>query len=627
VVFVGKATVDEIYSAGVMAISQRYRGSTSKCGTVGRRRCAWAILQIVLLASSSAGAEFDLRVIAATGDPAPLAGPDAKYLYLGSVAADAAGDVAFVGGIDAPGVTDSNREILLVANGNGSSHLIARQGASAAGAPANSTFGQFNYDLRMNDSGRVAFVNQMIPPGGGQNDYVTIWSDMGGLHLADSAITTASYLRSGEFSYINVSKFDSAGRIAYAKNSYSFSGQVITDGLHSFWLAPAVGAARAVVTLKDQISVEGDLWTFNYLYEPVSLESSGRIVYGAQLTGDGINTLNNDTIWEDDNGYKHILMRDGQPAPGLPSGTIMTHVQTPYADAAGHLAFTSTISGPDTNPTNSEAIFSTAGGTLHLVARLGQAAPGLGSSVYFLGLSPALTVEGDATVFRATSGNAAGDEIEGTFVDRNGTLTPITYYRQPAPGMDAGYSMGWSSSVFPLPNNDRFVVQSNVSLAGSVAGTAVWVEDQNYLLQPLLHVGSQIKIGDVFKVVHWVSAGRPTSDGKVPLSVSFMDDSEAILLWNGVLPTYGLAGDYNGNGSVDAADYTVWRDNLGSATALPNDDTPGVGPNDYTRWKANFGRTSDSSEAIGNSLVAEPTSVVLFLFVAIFSSLWRHRGM
>jgi hypothetical protein len=60
-----------------------------------------------------------------------------------------------------------------------------------------------------------------------------------------------------------------------------------------------------------------------------------------------------------------------------------------------------------------------------------------------------------------------------------------------------------------------------------------------------------------------------------------------------------LGGDYNSDGIVDAADYTVWRDNLGKATALPNDTTAGVGPDDYTRWKANFGQTGGSQIARG----------------------------
>ena len=59
----------------------------------------------------------------------------------------------------------------------------------------------------------------------------------------------------------------------------------------------------------------------------------------------------------------------------------------------------------------------------------------------------------------------------------------------------------------------------------------------------------------------------------------------------------GLPGDYNQDHVVNAADYTVWRNNLGSGTALPNDDTAGVGPDDYTRWKTHFGETSGSGSS------------------------------
>ena len=40
---------------------------------------------------------------------------------------------------------------------------------------------------------------------------------------------------------------------------------------------------------------------------------------------------------------------------------------------------------------------------------------------------------------------------------------------------------------------------------------------------------------------------------------------------------------------MNAADYTVWRNKLGSSTSLPNDNTPGVTQYDYDLWKASFG--------------------------------------
>jgi hypothetical protein len=57
-----------------------------------------------------------------------------------------------------------------------------------------------------------------------------------------------------------------------------------------------------------------------------------------------------------------------------------------------------------------------------------------------------------------------------------------------------------------------------------------------------------------------------------------------------------VQGDYNNNGTVDAADYTRWRNTNGTAATLPNDPTPGVDQGDYTRWKQNFGMTGSGSD-------------------------------
>jgi hypothetical protein len=61
-----------------------------------------------------------------------------------------------------------------------------------------------------------------------------------------------------------------------------------------------------------------------------------------------------------------------------------------------------------------------------------------------------------------------------------------------------------------------------------------------------------------------------------------------------------VPGDYNQNGVVDAADYTVWRDRLGQMNSLRNEDpgaaTPGlVDEEDYDFWKSRFGATAGSA--------------------------------
>lgn len=66
----------------------------------------------------------------------------------------------------------------------------------------------------------------------------------------------------------------------------------------------------------------------------------------------------------------------------------------------------------------------------------------------------------------------------------------------------------------------------------------------------------------------------------------------ACMLLGCTAPALATNGDYNDNGVVDAADYTIWRDNFGSSVSLPNDPTPGsVDQGDYDVWRSNFGGT------------------------------------
>lgn len=81
--------------------------------------------------------------------------------------------------------------------------------------------------------------------------------------------------------------------------------------------------------------------------------------------------------------------------------------------------------------------------------------------------------------------------------------------------------------------------------------------------------------------------------------------------------TGGVTGDYNGNGVVDAADYTLWRDNLGTNNPLQNDDIGGtIGQAHYAQWKSNFGATGGGGSLAAQSAVPEPTTLVFAGLVA-----------
>ncbi len=79
----------------------------------------------------------------------------------------------------------------------------------------------------------------------------------------------------------------------------------------------------------------------------------------------------------------------------------------------------------------------------------------------------------------------------------------------------------------------------------------------------------------------------------------------------------GLPGDYNGNGVVDAADYVVWRDGLGTSYT----------PAHFDVWRAHFGESAGAGADLAGSVnvaVPEPETM-LIAAAAIFGLSFRGR--
>jgi 4-alpha-glucanotransferase/PEP-CTERM motif len=74
-----------------------------------------------------------------------------------------------------------------------------------------------------------------------------------------------------------------------------------------------------------------------------------------------------------------------------------------------------------------------------------------------------------------------------------------------------------------------------------------------------------------------------------------------------------LAGDYNNNGKVDAADYPLWRKNNGTSNSLGPNDPIGVPITSaqYTQWRANFGNSLGSGVSVNS--VPEPATLLLLM--------------
>ena len=91
----------------------------------------------------------------------------------------------------------------------------------------------------------------------------------------------------------------------------------------------------------------------------------------------------------------------------------------------------------------------------------------------------------------------------------------------------------------------------------------------------------------------------------------------------------GVLGDFNLDGRVDSADYTVWRDRRGTNSLAADASGNGsVDQADYNIWKANFGlvaATGGGSIGEAAAAVPEPATAVLVLLLALAAP--GHRSI
>jgi hypothetical protein len=89
-----------------------------------------------------------------------------------------------------------------------------------------------------------------------------------------------------------------------------------------------------------------------------------------------------------------------------------------------------------------------------------------------------------------------------------------------------------------------------------------------------------------------------------------------------------IAGDFNGDGSVDGADYVVWRKMAGqTSTSLAADaDLNGqIDASDYAIWRSQFGRAAVGAAAAGASSIPEPCTVGLAV-VLVCACVYSRKG-
>ena len=291
-------------------------------------------------------------------------------------------------------------------------------------------------------------------------------------------------------------------------------------------------------------------------------------------------------------------------------------------------------------------------------ARVGDtlAASGSGSSTLLVagfGATPAVAGNNSYTIIDPTAGTATAVAFPGTPPNAGDFRLGITFTD--------------SSHVFGAQGSSLYSYSSFAGAAGTLIASPTIPDPAGATADrllayttisglPFLAVQST---GDAHVTVYyaadpaapvWLASGRNVSgtltvngngtgqlawgdttvngDGSVSRTLFGMSTNSGIQAFTFTLeapPT--IAGDYNKNGIVDAADYVIWRNKqnqpaIPAGTGADGSGNGTVGPEDYDYWRARFGNISGSGAGQAAS-VPEPTAFALFA-LALVCHIWRR---
>jgi hypothetical protein len=117
----------------------------------------------------------------------------------------------------------------------------------------------------------------------------------------------------------------------------------------------------------------------------MAINSQGQFAFASSLSGPMVTSQNDVGLYRGNaDGSIEELLREGDPAPGMPSGFQFAGFHSPEINQHGQLAFIGTIRGPGVTPITDEMVWvQTRSGEFRPVAREGDAAAEAPAEIFF----------------------------------------------------------------------------------------------------------------------------------------------------------------------------------------------------------------------------------------------------
>lgn len=343
---------------------------------------------------------------------------------------------------------------------------VALSGQPAPGVPAGVNYAPFETSdplPAVNNVGQLVYNNSLAAPGG-----LAIFA---GPSAAPQLVARTGNSAPGTppgvvYSDVQSPTLGSAGQAAHF--AYLMGGGVTIANDQAIFGGPL--AAPQLVARTGDAAPGTAVGVAYFNLRPPVLNQGGHIAYLTDLLGDTVTGTNDQAIYAGPLAAPQLIARDGDPAPGLPAGVNYSTLDRPVLNDAGHAAFATTLTGASVTSLNDSAIFAGAPAAPQLVARTGNVAPGTPVGVNYLAFAPfhAPTLNNiDQVAYSAFLTGSGVTDANNAAIYAGALVAPQLVARtgDAAPGMPAGVSYS-SLSNPPALNNNGHVVYG-VSLAGA----------------------------------------------------------------------------------------------------------------------------------------------------------------
>lgn len=407
------------------------------------------------------GTPQNLRLVMRAGDQAPALPQGVRLAYAPNFGlSNNASQIVVNSYLMGDGVTSSNDSAIWIGQPD-DLKLLVREGDHAPGTPEGVSFASVaNSRWNTNPPGQSLIIAELIGPGVTSANDRGLWlADEDGLTLVARKGDQAPGMPAGvkfEFGTPLVTALDDTGRVAFLTDL--IGPGVGPDNDNMIWITGANGLTL-VAREGDQApgAAAGEVYSM-YLNSgfPVKhyLNSNGQIAFMDKLVGPNVTGGNDDAIWLGTPDDLTIRVREGQLAPGTSNRFI--RLGNPILGASGAIAFSGYLdSYLEGNPLYGIWLSDEIG--TRLIARQGQVAVDSGGLLYTGGFQMVIN-SSDQLVFSGALGTSVNSSTtNGIWIDNGGQRSRIVGGGDIIDGQTvefARFRSGWLGNGVNTPFND-----------------------------------------------------------------------------------------------------------------------------------------------------------------------------